>query len=599
MDAIAVLDFGCQHTHQIGEAVRRAGVFSEILPCETPAKELERFKGIILSGGPKSVYQGGPKCDPAVFSMGKPVLGICYGLQLMATELGGNVEHVGRGEYGESSIRITGESPLLKGFGGGTVWMSHGDSVTRVPDGFRILAESDGLMAAMGNDEMGLYALQFHPEVSHTENGDAIIRNFVLGICGSRPEWSMEDFLESSVRKIREQVGDGHAVIFASGGVDSSVAAALASRALGERVRAIHIDTGLERKGEVEWVVRALGSAGIGVEVEDFSGPMLERLGRETDPERKRAIIGDAYIEALFRRMRGFEHDSRAFLVQGTIYPDTIESSQGVGNKADLIKSHHNVASSMVRRLREQGRLVEPNALLFKHEVRKIARLLGLPSELSERHPFPGPGLGVRHAGRVFRPDDYSETRNRAEAILREHGLEGLTVPVGSVGVKGSARAYGNLVIIRAGREEYETVRKASNMLGNGLRGITRAALLLTGRLPSQQEWDSIEPMPVTREGLAMLREADSIAMGLLEGMGLYEKVSQMPVVMFPGPDKPWIALRPVVTPDFMTLRPPGIPRELPWEYLEGAARRVMDTGMFGGVVLDTTSKPPATTEWE
>ena len=601
MDSIAVLDFGCQYTHQIGEAVRRQGVFSEILPCETPVKELGRFRGVILSGGPESVYgKGSPRCERGVLSMGKPVLGICYGLQLMAHELGGEVRHAGRGEYGEGRIRVLKGSPLLEGFGKGVVWMSHGDSVVRVPEGFRVMAESDGgLLAAMGDEGRRMYGLQFHPEVAHTENGDRVIRNFVLGICGCRPEWRMDDFVKSATRKIREKVRDGHAVIFASGGVDSTVAAALAQRALGERVKAIHIDNGFERKGEAAWVRKTLKEAGVDVEVIDSSEHTLERIGKELDPERKRHIIGDAYIEALFRSLEGFEQDDKAFLVQGTIYPDTIESSEGVGDKADLIKSHHNVASGLVKRLKEKGRLVEPNTMLFKHEVREIARLLGLPRELSERHPFPGPGLGVRYAGRVFRPDGYEKVKESVMDILREKALEGVVVPVGNVGVKGSARAYGNVVLIRAGKERFGEVRETSNRLGNQVSGVTRAGLVLSGELPSQEEWDSIRDMPVSKEGLDLLREADSIAMGNLERFGIYGNVSQMPVIIFPGPGRPWIALRPGVTPDFMTARIPRIPGEMGWDYLDSTVKAIMELGGVDGVVLDTTNKPPATYEWE
>lgn len=601
MDSVAVLDFGCQYTHQIGEAVRRAGVFSEILPCETPVKELERFRGIILSGGPDSVYgKGSPRCERGVFSMGKPVLGICYGLQLMAHELGGEVRHTGKGEYGEGRIKVKKESPLLEGLGEGVVWMSHGDSVVRVPEGFGVLAESDGgLLAAMGDEGRRLYGLQFHPEVAHTERGERVIRNFVLGICGCNLGWKMDDFIESATRKIKEHVGDGRAVIFASGGVDSTVAAVLCQRALGERVRAIHIDNGFERKGEAAWVRKTLKEAGVDVEVIDSSRETLERIGKELYPERKRHIIGDAYIEALFRSLEGFESDERAFLVQGTIYPDTIESSEGVGNKADLIKSHHNVASGLVKRLREKGRLVEPNTMLFKHEVREIARLLGLPRELSERHPFPGPGLGVRYVGNVSHSEDFENNILKSSDILGEYGCNGVVAPIGNVGVKGSARKYGNVVLISGDRSHYEKICEASNRLGNEIAGITRAAYIIDGKEHSQEEWSGIKRMPITRNGIDLLREADSIAMSKLEGCGLYKNISQMPIVLFPGPEKPWVALRPVVTPDFMTLRTPRIPQEITWEYLEGCTKEILALDLVDGVVLDTTNKPPGTTEWE
>lgn len=607
MDSVAVLDFGCQYTHQIGEAVRRAGVFSEILPCETPPKEMERFMGIILSGGPDSVYEeGSPRCDPGIFSMGKPVLGICYGMQLMAQELGGEVRHTGRGEYGEGRIRVVRESSLLKGFGSGIVWMSHGDSVTRVPEGFRVLGESDNkLLAAMGNEERKVYGLQFHPEVAHTEEGDRIFRNFAIDICGCRPEWTPGNYIEDSVRKIREQVGDGHAVIFASGGVDSSVAAVLAQRALGDRVRAIHIDTGLERLGEGEEVRGVLGEFGINVEVIDASDYVLGKLRNELHPERKRKIIGDAYVEILYKHLREFEGDDKAFLVQGTLYPDSIASGKGVGKKADKIKSHHNVGPELISLLRERGKLVEPNILFFKRETRQIAREIGLPPEISEKHPFPGPGLGVMYVGRVWKPEGYEGVKERVSKILEEEGFRGTLVPIGNVGVKGSARAYGNVVLIHGERNMYQEVRKASNRLGNEIRNVTRAALVLSGREFSQNRWDSIRKMPITGKGLDLHKEVDRILMSKLREHGLYSNIEQMSVILFPGPERPWVALRPCITPDFMTVRPPKVPGEMTWEYFDDAFRTLKESERIGklggidGLVLDTTNKPPATYEWE
>lgn len=607
MDSIAVLDFGCQYTHQIGEAVRKAGVYSEILPCDVPLKELERFKGIILSGGPDAVYrEGSPKCDPGVFDMGKPVLGVCYGLQLMAHELGGEVKHIGVGEYGSGKIKASKGGRLLNGFDDGDVWMSHGDSVIQVPKGFEVMARSDkGILAAMGDEERKIYGLQFHPEVAHTPGGQRIIDNFVLDISGCNPEWSTGNYIDSAVEGMREKVGDGHAVVFASGGVDSSLALYIANKALGKKVKAIHIDNGFQRKGEAEWVRKTLNEAGIEVDVFDASGLTLGRIGGELDPERKRHIIGDAFVEALYSNLRGFEDDDSAYLVQGTIYPDSIESGEGVGRSADTIKSHHNVASELIRKLKAKGRVVEPNIRLFKHEVREAARMMGLPREISERHPFPGPGLGVRYVGRVLRGDGFQANAERARSILGEYGLEGVVVPVGNVGVKGSARAYGNAVLIYGDRDRYDDAREASNRLGNEIRGVTRAGLVLDGSRHSQDEWAGIRDMPITEEGLEMLREADDIAMRNLRSHGLYDRISQMPVVLFPGPEKPWVCLRPVVTPDFMTLRTPDIPGELTWDYLDNSVRDIMDNddvrglGGLGGVVLDTTNKPPATTEWE
>lgn len=601
MDKITVVDFGCQYTHQIAERVREAGVYSEIASHDVPFHMLASSKGLILSGGPESVYKDGSlRCDEGIFRGGIPLLGICYGLQLMAHELGGRVGNAGTGEYGEGRIRIVKQSPIFEGLDKeGIAWMSHGDSVLELPPGFDVIAYSDkNIVAAMADEERRIYALQFHPEVSHTPGGGKIIGNFALAVCGANPEWSTEGYVNRAIEQIRRQVGYGRAYVFVSGGVDSSVAAILGYRALGDRVTAFHIDNGLERKGEADYVRSILQAAGIEVQVLDREKPTLRRLGNTIHPERKRNIIGDAFIEALYQEITGFERDDGTYLIQGTIYPDSIESGEGVGRSAAVIKTHHNVGSDKVRALKERGRIVEPNILLFKHETREVARLLGLPLSISERHPFPGPGLGVRCVGYVLKPDE--KTNEGVSRILHEYGLDGVVAPVGNVGVKGSGRAYGRVVLINDDERNYETIRRASNRLGNELPGVTRAALFLDGTCYSQCQWDDIRRMPITSGRLDMLREADNIAMENLVRYDLYDKISQMPVVLFPGPDRtPWVALRPVITPDFMTLRPPEIPIEMTWEYLDTTTSEIMRAVPVGGVVFDTTDKPPATTEWE
>ena len=601
MDKIAVVNFGCQYTHLIGMGVRRLGVYSEILPNDVPFESLGDYKGIVLSGGPRSVYEdGSPRCDPRLFGGDIPVLGICYGFQLMAHEMRGIVGKRNQGEYGEGMIKVIRRSPLLEGLDEiERVWMSHGDSVISMP-GFRPLAFSDNdILAAAANEERGLYGLQFHPEVSHTPKGRQILGNFVLGICEAKPEWTAGRYIDLSVERIREQVGDGHAKVFASGGVDSTVAAALATRAIGDRATAVHIDNGFERKGEAERVREMLKEAGISVQVLDKADFTLRRVGRSLDPETKRHIVGNSYIEALYDEFPGFQDDSKAFLVQGTIYPDSVESGEGVGNQAALIKSHHNVAAGKVKELKARGRIVEPNIDLYKHEVREVARELDLPEATSKRHPFPGPGLSVRYVGRILKARNHEQTCLRASEILGNHSMDGVVVPIGTVGVKGSHRDYGNLVLIEAERERYDDAREASNKLGNWIPGITRAALVLDGESHGQEDWNGISRMQITRERLSLLREADHIAMRNVRKFGIYDNISQMPVILFPGPGKrPWIALRPVVTPDFMTLRPPEIPKEMGWDYFEETAGEIRGLGV-GGVVLDTTNKPPATTEWE
>ncbi len=601
MDKITVLDFGCQYTHQLGEGVRKAGVYSEIVPHDVPYDALRGSKGLILSGGPESVYEKGSiRCDRRFFSGEMPVLGICYGHQLMADDLGGTVGNDGSGEYGEGRITILNNSPLFAGLDSEeTVWMSHGDSVLKVPEGFEVLAYSgNGIIAAMGDESRRLYGLQFHPEVSNTPRGKKIIQNFALNICGAKPEWKADNYLERAIAEVRRQVGDGHAYVFVSGGVDSSVAAVIAYKALGNRVTAYHVDNGFERKGEAEHVKEMLENAGIHVEVLNTQDITLGRIGRTLLPERKRLIVGDAFVDALYQQIPGFEGNKKAFLVQGTIYPDSIESGEGVGRSSALIKSHHNVASALIKKLKANGRVVEPNIRFFKYEVREFAEQIGLSIEISRRHPFPGPGFAVRYVGRVMKPDD--DTQHAASAILDEYGLRGVVVPVGTVGVKGSHRAYGSLVLIEGEREQYEMIRQVSNRLGNEVPGITRAALILAGKYHSQEEWNDVRRMHITSERLGILREADDIAMRNLVSHGMYDKISQMPVTLFPGPERiPWVGIRPVVTPDFMTGRPPYIPEEMTWEYLDTTSQEIMGKTPVGGVVLDTSSKPPATVEWE
>ena len=352
MDKITVLDFGCQYTHQLGEGVRRIGVYSEIVPHDTHFPVLSDSKGLILSGGPRSVYEAGsPKCDRRVFESGIPVLGICYGMQLMDHELGGRVTNDGSGEYGEGRISILNNSRLFKGLDRNeTVWFSHGDLVSEPPPGFEVIARSNrGLISAMSHEERKLYGVLFHPEVSHTNRGDQILQNFALDVCGAKPEWNTDDYVERAIDEVRRMVGDGQIYIFASGGVDSSVAALIIYRAIGDHVTAYHIDNGFQRKGEAEQVRKMLGDAGIKVNVLDKRTFTLRKLGGVIDPERKRNIIGDAFIEALYDEIVGFKDDSKAYLGQGTIYPDSIESGEGVGKQAVVIKSHHNVASKLVK----------------------------------------------------------------------------------------------------------------------------------------------------------------------------------------------------------------------------------------------------------
>ncbi|RME87919.1 MAG: glutamine-hydrolyzing GMP synthase, partial [Anaerolineae bacterium] len=460
-EAIAILDFGSQYAQLIARRVREAHVYCELFPWDTPPERVLALapRGFILSGGPASVYApGAPQVPDYVLDSGLPVLGICYGMQALAHALGGRVDPSAKREYGPATVRTVRPNPLLPE-GEYPVWMSHGDRITRLPEGFLVLAASEhSPVAAMGDPARGYYGVQFHPEVHHTPNGAEILRRFVVEICGARPDWTPASIIESSVRRIREQVGDERVLAAVSGGVDSSVAAALVHRAVGDQLVAVFVDTGLLREGEPEQVVRVfrehLGAELVAV---DASDEFFEALRGVTDPEAKRRIVGEKFIrifEAQAKRL-----GQPRFLVQGTIYPDVVESSAPDRNKAERIKTHHNVGGLPEDMTFE---LVEPLRYLFKDEVRAVGEALGLPETLVWRQPFPGPGLTVRCLGEVTR--ERVVRLRAADAILLEElsraGLLGkggmvaqafaVLLPVRSVGVMGDQRTYQEAVALRA-----------------------------------------------------------------------------------------------------------------------------------------------------
>ena len=508
---ILILDFGSQYTQLIARRIREHHVYCEIQPCTWPIERVREFKpkGIILSGSPASVTADtAPKLDPAVLGLGVPVLGICYGMQSMAHVLGGKVEKSGKREYGRALIQAEESHPLFNGVKEWPmpVWMSHGDRVEEIPPGFRAIARSgNSPYAAMASVDGKLIGVQFHPEVVHTPEGSTLLKNFAHTICGCEPTWTMSSFVETQIHAIREKVGEGKVILGLSGGVDSSVAAVLLHRAIGERLFCIFVDNGLLRKNEVEKVERVFrGHFHINLDVAHASERFLARLAGVEDPEQKRKIIGNEFIavfEEEARRIKGVSS-----LAQGTLYPDVIESVSFKGPSA-VIKSHHNVGGLPEK----MGlALIEPFRELFKDEVREVGRELGLPDEIVRRQPFPGPGLAVRILGAVTK--ERCDLLREADDIMMDEvkgaGLYNslwqsfcVLLPVKSVGVMGDERTYENVVAVRAVNSSdgmtadwaqlpYEVLGRISNRIINEVRGINRVVYDISGKPPATIEWE-------------------------------------------------------------------------------------------------------------
>ncbi|PUE28319.1 GMP synthase (glutamine-hydrolyzing) [Limnohabitans sp. JirII-29] len=533
---ILILDFGSQVTQLIARRVREAHVFCEVHPCDVSSDWVHEYakdgnlKGVILSGSHASVYEVDDRAPDAVFELGIPVLGICYGMQTMATQLGGKVEAGHTREFGYAEVRAHGHTELLKGIedfntpeGHGMlkVWMSHGDKVTQLPEGFKVMASTPSCpIAGMADEARKFYAVQFHPEVTHTVQGQALLNRFVLDICGTRPDWIMGDYIAEAVASIRQQVGDEEVILGLSGGVDSSVAAALIHRAIGDKLTCVFVDHGLLRLNEGDMVMDMfVGKLHAHVIRVDASDLFLGKLAGVSEPEAKRKIIGGLFVDVFKEQAAKLKagdggHKGATFLAQGTIYPDVIESGGAKSKKAVTIKSHHNVGG-----LPEQLglKLLEPLRDLFKDEVRELGVALGLPREMVYRHPFPGPGLGVRILGEVKK--EYADLLRRADAIFIEelHNFkdeatgktwydltsQAFTVflPVKSVGVMGDGRTYDYVVALRAVQTSdfmtadwaelpYALLKKVSGRIINEVRGINRVTYDVSSKPPATIEWE-------------------------------------------------------------------------------------------------------------
>ena len=594
MNQIVVLNAGGQYCHLIARRIRELGVHAVVADVNRPAAELAGARGIVISGGPASVDEpASPAVDPDIYGLGLPILGICYGHQLIARDLHGRVSRGEVKEYGHSSLRHS-ASPLFRGLPDRdlTVWMSHGDTVVEVPRGFEVAGETeDCKIAAMQHLGRRQFGLQFHPEVVHTEFGTEIYRNFVFDICGCSPDWDPRAQVEQVMDEIRQRAAGRKVFFLISGGVDSTVAFYCCYRALGPgRVLGLYVDTGFMREGDAEAIEHLVREAGAeAIHVADRSADFFDGLAGVTNPERKRTIIGDTFVavqEDEFARLGLREHEW--LLGQGTIYPDTIES--GGARHSAKIKTHHNRVER-IQRLIEQGRVIEPLVDFYKDEVRVLGEQLGLPHEVVWRHPFPGPGLAVRclcaeGAAAVEPP-----------GLPLPAGIQAWTVPVRTVGVQGDERSYSRLLAVE-GFAGADTAGAFARRITNEHRAINRVALVAYRRDGRGVAGLAIRPAALTRERIALLREADDVVTRAVRKHGLYDAIWQFPVAMIPlgsAAGRETIVLRPVNSRDGMT----ADFARLPGAVVDELAAALSQLDRVDAVLYDVTNKPPATIELE
>jgi len=589
MHHIAILDFGSQYTHLIARRIRELGVRSEIYPANTTSGSLPADAiGIILSGGPQSVYdERSVQIDPALFSCGRPVLGLCYGHQLMAQYTNGAVEPGTVREYGRAEL-MREDNVLMRSVPEkSTVWMSHGDAVTKLGDGFKkIGATADCPIAAMANDEKKLYGLQFHPEVKHSEYGMTMLNNFVFAVCGAEKNWNIEHLIDLLIADIRQKAADKKVFVLVSGGVDSSVTFALLSRALGSnRVYGLYVNTGFMRKDESEEIEAHFKSAGFeNIHTFDAHEIFYERLSNVCDPEEKRKIIGATFIDVKdgVAERSGLNGDEW-MLGQGTIYPDTIET--GGTQHADTIKTHHNRVDAIQRMIKE-GKVIEPIAEFYKDEVRELGRLLGLPERMISRHPFPGPGLAIRIL--------CHDTEKSATAPVRKE-KNAAVLPIRSVGVQGDNRTYAHPLVVW-NNDGWSELDAFSSKTTNNSKDINRVVLLLnetnerTFSLP-------LKTKSLTLDRIRLLQDVDALVMREIVDAGYETMLWQCPVVLAPiGYDHfESIILRPVVSQEAMTAHFARLDRQ----FLARLAQTIVDTYPIDYILYDITNKPPGTIEWE
>ncbi len=603
-DAVAVVDFGGQYAHLIATKVRRLHVLAEIRQPEDPIEAFTPYKGVIVSGSPSLASFGEDQdYNKAIYDLDAPVLGLCFGHQEIAQHYGGRVVHGGR-EWGRADLHIVRDHPLFKGLGPvEQVWMSHFDSVAEVgPDfeelGYSVLGDAGDQhrFAAIGSDRLRRYGFQFHAEVDDTVHGTEMLANFLFGICGCAPTWTMERYVEEQVERVRRQVGDRSVFLLASGGVDSTVAAKLFGLALGaDRLHLLHVDNGLMRKDESREVLATLSRLGLDRHLHfvDAGDTFLRALEGVVEPEQKRQIIGETFVEVFECEARRLGIEGH-LLGQGTIYPDTIET--GGTKRADTIKTHHNRVP-IIEEMIAAGRIVEPLAELYKVEVRELGEQLGIPRDVVWRQPFPGPGLGVRLLCSTGVEDrkGFETMVPRLEEIAARYGLAALPIPIRSVGVKADVRAYEHPVLF-SGPAEWARLVEAAGTMFRHVPGVNRAVWNLGVEVPTR-----VRPLAatVTRERLDLLREADHIVMTALGRHGLYGTIWQCPTVLVPleidGRGRELVIVRPIHSERAMT----ATPAHLPEAVVDELRRLILPLPGVSGLAIDITSKPPGTIEWE
>ena len=603
-DAIAVVDFGGQYAHLIATKIRRQHVLSEIRQPEDDLQEFSHYKGIILSGSPSLSSQGEDSAyNKAIFDLDVPILGFCFGHQEIAKHYGGEVVHGGQ-EWALAEMHLNRPHPLFKNLGPReTVWMSHFDSVARIgPDfeelGYTLLGkpERKHRFAAIGSDRLRRYGFQFHPEVDDTVHGDEMIANFVLDICGCEPSWSMGNYVEEQVDRIRDQVGERSVFLLAAGGVDSTVAAKLFGMALGpERLHLLHVDNGLMRKHESQAVLDTFENLGLqhNLHFVDATQDFLDAVGDAVEPEKKRGIIGLTFIEVFEREARKLGIEDH-LLGQGTIYPDTIET--GGTKRAETIKTHHNRVP-IIDRMIAEGKVVEPLAELYKVEVRELGEKLGIPADAIWRHPFPGPGLGVRLLCSSGQDEEAlsADLVEQVAEIGNRYGFDAHPLPVKSVGVKADLRSYEHPVML-SGQGAWQRLIEAAGTLLKEVEGINRCIWNLG---PRHAGGFKTLPATLTRERLDLLREADDLVMEGLKRHGIYDEIWQCPTVLVPlqidGKGRELCVVRPVRSERAMT----AAAAQLPDLLLDELSEAILRLPGISGLAIDLTAKPPGTIEWE